>query len=68
MIVLIQDAHVEMYNMSAIETQLGLDQGGLVALGLLLGCDFVPKGVPGVGVANATRLLHTLQGTNVIDR
>lgn len=57
-----------MYTMSDIEKKLGLDRGGLVALGLLIGCDFVPKGVPGIGVANATRLLQTLHGKDVIAR
>ena len=54
--------------MSDIETELGIDRNGLVALGLLLGCDYVPKGVPGIGHANAVKLMQTLRGRNVLKR
>ena len=54
--------------MSDIHTELGIDRDGLVALALLLGCDYIPKGVPGVGPANAVKLLQTLRGRNVLKR
>lgn len=54
--------------MTDIEEKLHLDRSSLVALGLLIGCDYVPKGVPGIGVANAMRLLQTLHGKDVIIR
>ncbi|KAH3882245.1 uncharacterized protein LOC127881884 [Dreissena polymorpha] len=63
-----KDPHVEMYKMSDVEGKLGIDRGGLVALGLLIGCDFVPKGVPGIGAANAVKLLELLRGTDVLER
>ncbi|XP_060556631.1 flap endonuclease GEN homolog 1-like, partial [Ruditapes philippinarum] len=63
-----KDPHVEMYRLSDIQSKLGIDRGGLVALGLLIGCDFVPKGVPGIGIANAVRLLQSLQGQDILIR
>ena len=67
-LVSIQDPHVESYEMSDIENELGIDRDGLVALALLLGCDYVPKGVPGIGYANAIKLMETLRGRNVLKR
>ncbi|XP_052801337.1 uncharacterized protein LOC128232037 [Mya arenaria] len=63
-----KDPHVEMFRTCDIEKRLGITHSGLVALGLLVGCDFVPKGVPGIGVANAVRLLQSLAGRDVIQR
>jgi len=63
-----QDPHVEMYRINDIESKLGITRDGLVALGLMVGCDFVPKGVPGVGIANAVKLLQSLAGRDVIIR
>ncbi|XP_045174861.2 uncharacterized protein LOC123536104 [Mercenaria mercenaria] len=63
-----KDPHVDMYRVNDIQTKLGIDRGGLIALGLLIGCDFVPKGVPGIGIANAVRLLQSLQGQDVLIR
>ena len=45
--------------MSDIE-QLGLNQDSLIALALLLGCDYVPKGIPGVGKEIAMRFMRSL--------
>ena len=63
-----QDPHVERYRYSDIESQLGIDRNGLVALALLLGCDFIPKGVSGIGMASAVKLLECLKGRNVLER
>ncbi|OWF56582.1 Flap endonuclease GEN-like 1 [Mizuhopecten yessoensis] len=63
-----KDPHVESYSMSSIESRLGLDRQKMVAIALLLGCDYLPKGVPGVGVDKATKLLTTLQGYSILDR
>ena len=54
--------------MEDIETHLGLDRRSLVAMGLLLGCDFCPKGVPGVGKEMAVKLCEALKGENVLKR
>ncbi|CAG0886380.1 unnamed protein product [Cyprideis torosa] len=41
-----------------IEQKLGLSRTDLIALGLLLGCDFYP-GVPGVGIEKALKLIQS---------
>ena len=43
--------------MSAISSKLGLCRGSLIVLSLLLGCDYLPQGVGGVGVTGAVALL-----------
>ncbi|ESO97815.1 hypothetical protein LOTGIDRAFT_104209, partial [Lottia gigantea] len=63
-----KDPHVESYCMSDIQTELGINRQSLVGLSLLLGCDYVPGGVAGVGVANAVKLLKSLAGMDVIQR
>eukprot|EP00057_Strongylocentrotus_purpuratus_P015189 XP_011669663.1 PREDICTED: uncharacterized protein LOC100889325 [Strongylocentrotus purpuratus] len=51
---------VDCYRMDDIETKLDLDRGRLVALAILLGCDYLPKGVPGVGKEVAMRFMKSL--------
>ena len=50
----------------------GLSRDDLVALALLLGCDYCPKGVPGVGRKIALQLLRAWkrcgQSYNLLDR
>ena len=60
--------NVDKYNMDDIESILGLNRDKLIALGLLLGCDYVPKGVPGVGQARATKLMQELPQENILER
>nr|XP_039271226.1 LOW QUALITY PROTEIN: flap endonuclease GEN homolog 1-like [Styela clava] len=52
----------ERYDMDDIEKNMSLDQRDLIALGLLLGCDYFPKGVTGVGTAQAMKLISSFQG------
>ncbi|XP_038053196.1 flap endonuclease GEN homolog 1-like [Patiria miniata] len=54
-----KDPHIECYSMDDIESRLGLDQSKLVALGLLLGCDYT-LGVVGVGPKQAVGLMREL--------
>ncbi|XP_033752016.1 flap endonuclease GEN homolog 1-like [Pecten maximus] len=63
-----KDPHVESYSMNNIESNLGLDREKMVAMALLLGCDYLPKGVPGVGVDKAIKLMTTLQDYSILDR
>ncbi|XP_023930019.1 flap endonuclease GEN homolog 1 [Lingula anatina] len=63
-----KDPHVEMFTSVSIESQLGLNREGLVGLALLLGCDYLPKGIPGVGKEMAIKLMHTLGSCNVLNR
>ena len=45
-----------------------LDQRRLVALAILLGCDYLPQGVLGVGKENALKLSNELRGQDLLDR
>ena len=65
---LCQNPEVECYKMVDIETHLKIDREGLVSMGLLLGCDFCPKGVPGVGKEMALKLAEALKGENILER
>lgn len=47
--------------MSRMESELGLSRSALVALALLLGCDYCPRGVPGVGRESALKLFRAYQ-------
>lgn len=38
--------------MKAIKEKLGLERNDLIALALLLGCDYCPKGVAHIGVVS----------------
>eukprot|EP00873_Tetraselmis_striata_P028365 jgi/Tetstr1/448629/TSEL_035874.t1 len=48
--------YVEQYKVDDLETELGLTQERLIALALLLGCDYT-EGVPGIGVVNAVEVI-----------
>lgn len=54
--------------MTDVEERLGLSREKLVAMALLLGCDYLPKGVPGVGVERAIKLMNALPSSNVLER
>ncbi|XP_071956908.1 uncharacterized protein [Antedon mediterranea] len=56
-----KDPHIDCYRMDDIEIKLKLNQNRLVGLGILLGCDFIPKGVPGVGKEGAMKLMNALE-------
>ena len=50
--------------MEDIEQKLGFSQNHLVALALLLGCDYDSEGVKGIGKEQAVKLL---KGWNTVD-
>nr|XP_045601602.1 flap endonuclease GEN homolog 1-like [Procambarus clarkii] len=52
-----QKATVERFSMEILEDRLQLTRGGLIVLGILLGCDYLPSGVQGVGKETAVKLL-----------
>lgn len=45
-----------------------LSRQNLVALGILLGCDYLPQGVKGVGEKKAMELVVNVAHENLIDR
>ncbi|XP_066093070.1 flap endonuclease GEN homolog 1 isoform X2 [Saccopteryx bilineata] len=63
-----KDPHVDCYTMSSIKSKLCLDRDALVGLAILLGCDYLPKGVPGVGKEQALKLIQTLKGQSLLQR
>lgn len=63
-----KDPHVDCYTISSIKSKLGLDRDALVGLAVLLGCDYLPKGVPGVGKEQALKLLQIFKGQSLLQR
>ncbi|XP_065537747.1 flap endonuclease GEN homolog 1 isoform X1 [Lathamus discolor] len=63
-----KDPHLDCYTMSSIKEKLGCDRESLIGLAILLGCDYLPKGVPGVGKVQALKLIGTLRGQNLLQR
>ncbi|XP_059104256.1 flap endonuclease GEN homolog 1 [Peromyscus eremicus] len=63
-----KDPHVDCYTVSSIKSKLGLDRDALVGLAVLLGCDYLPKGVPGVGKEQALKLVRILKGQSLLQR
>lgn len=56
------------YNVESIKEKLGLGRTHLIALGLLLGCDFCEQGVPGVGKVNALKLMALWKDENALEK
>ncbi|XP_077008257.1 flap endonuclease GEN homolog 1 isoform X2 [Tamandua tetradactyla] len=63
-----KDPHVDCYKMSSVQSKLGLNRDALVGLAVLLGCDYLPKGVPGVGKEQALKLIQILKGQSLLQR
>ncbi|NXK61822.1 GEN endonuclease, partial [Sylvietta virens] len=63
-----KDPHLDSYTMASIKEKLGCDRESLIGLAVLLGCDYLPKGVPGVGKEQALKLIETLRGQNLLQR
>ncbi|XP_071104910.1 uncharacterized protein [Haliotis cracherodii] len=63
-----KDPHVESFSMAAIEQDLGVSRESLVGVALLLGCDYLPGGVPGVGVDRVVKYLQSLKGVDILKR
>ncbi|XP_072015044.1 flap endonuclease GEN homolog 1-like [Amphiura filiformis] len=63
-----KDPHVDCYSMTDIRKELGLDRDKLIALALLLGCDYLPKGVVGVGKEQGCQLMKQLNDVSVLER
>ncbi|XP_013789009.2 flap endonuclease GEN homolog 1-like [Limulus polyphemus] len=61
-------AKVHMYSMTNIESKLKIDRRKMIGLAVLLGCDYLPKGVPGVGKETAVKLMQKLEDVDVIQR
>ncbi|KAM9356019.1 flap endonuclease GEN homolog 1 [Pholidichthys leucotaenia] len=63
-----KDPQVDCYQTARIQKELHLSRENLVGLAVLLGCDYIPKGVPGVGKEQALRLIMALKGQTLLQR
>lgn len=63
-----QDPLVETYTSMDIEAMLGLQQKHMVALALLIGCDYDLKGVEGIGCSHAMRFVRSFPEAEILDR
>ncbi|GFQ94478.1 flap endonuclease GEN homolog 1 [Trichonephila clavata] len=61
------DSHVNMYTLKSAKNKMHLNQRNLIALALLLGCDYV-KGVPGIGKEAALKLIKELETDDLLQR
>ncbi|KAF5907906.1 flap endonuclease GEN 1, partial [Clarias magur] len=63
-----KDPQIDCYKMSRVEMELRLKRETLVGLAVLLGCDYIPKGVPGVGKEQALKLIHSLKDATLLQK
>ncbi|VDL62722.1 unnamed protein product [Hymenolepis diminuta] len=63
-----RDASVEAYFSEHVGTRVGLCRQSLVLLSLVLGCDYWPQGVPGVGPVSAGRVLAQVDINEALNR
>nr|XP_061806994.1 flap endonuclease GEN homolog 1-like [Nerophis lumbriciformis] len=63
-----KDPQVDCYKTSRVQTELRLSRENLVGLAILLGCDYIPKGIPGVGKEQALKLIKTIKGQTLLQR
>jgi len=54
--------------MASITVKTSFAREHLIALALLIGCDYCPKGVPGIGVAQASKFCKETASNEVLDR
>ncbi|XP_062266785.1 flap endonuclease GEN homolog 1 [Platichthys flesus] len=63
-----RDPQVDCYRTSRVETELQLSRENMVGLAVLLGCDYIPKGIPGVGKEQALKLIQTLKEQTLLQK
>ncbi|XP_056604666.1 flap endonuclease GEN homolog 1 [Triplophysa dalaica] len=63
-----KDPQVDCYQMSRVKAELGLSRETLVGLAIFLGCDYIPKGVAGVGKEQTLKLIHNLKGQTLLQK
>ena len=56
------------FDVPILQYFVDLNRQKLVALAILLGCDYLPQGVLGVGKENAMKLIRNVNHDNLIDR
>ncbi|MBN3323240.1 GEN endonuclease, partial [Atractosteus spatula] len=63
-----KDPQLDCYKMEKIQSVLRLERETLVGLAILLGCDYLPKGIPGVGKEMTLKLIETLKGETLLQK
>ncbi|XP_028653288.1 flap endonuclease GEN homolog 1 [Erpetoichthys calabaricus] len=63
-----KDPHIDCYKMSRITSELNLARETLVGLAILRGCDYLPKGVPGIGKEQTVKLIKSLKGETLLEK
>ncbi|XP_050964577.1 flap endonuclease GEN homolog 1 [Labeo rohita] len=63
-----KDPQVDCYRTSRVQAELGLSRDTLVGLAVLLGCDYIPKGVSGVGKEQTLKLIQNLKGKSLLQK
>ncbi|XP_056098805.1 flap endonuclease GEN homolog 1 [Rhinichthys klamathensis goyatoka] len=63
-----KDPQVDCYQMCSVRDDLGLSRDTLVGLAIFLGCDYIPKGVAGVGREHTLKLIHSLKGQTLLQK
>nr|XP_057913789.1 flap endonuclease GEN homolog 1 [Doryrhamphus excisus] len=63
-----KDPQVDCYKTSRVQSEVHLSRENMVGLAILLGCDYIPKGIPGVGKEQALKLIQTLEGQTLLQR
>lgn len=63
-----KDQHVDVYKMEDIERRLCLSRDSLIGLAVLSGCDYLPKGVKGVGRDTLVKFIAGLNGESILKR
>lgn len=63
-----KEPSVDCYGIEELESQLNLSRENLVGLAVLLGCDYLPQGVPQVGKIKAMKLIQNIKPDNLIQR
>ncbi|XP_016394861.1 flap endonuclease GEN homolog 1 [Sinocyclocheilus rhinocerous] len=63
-----KDPQVDCYQTSRVRAELGLSRDTLVGLAVLLGCDYIPKGVAGVGKEQTLKLIQNLKGKSLLQK
>ncbi|MFT7810674.1 flap endonuclease GEN homolog 1 [Arapaima gigas] len=63
-----KDPQVDCYKMQRVQSELHLDRETLVGVAILLGCDYMPKGIAGVGKEQTLKLVETLKGKTLLQK
>ncbi|KAK5852898.1 hypothetical protein PBY51_006732 [Eleginops maclovinus] len=63
-----KDPQVDCYKTSRVHTELNLSRENMVGLAVFLGCDYIPKGIPGVGREQSLKLIQMLKGQTILQR